>query len=99
MVAGSLTSIEVQQNVLTLFEEEYTHQDIVKRVGISRRTVDRILKRGHVKQKNDYTKKTGRPKKLSPIKVKEIKGIVKEIVELQQRKLLAKLEKISLKLP
>ena len=77
MVASLLTSIEIQQNVLTLFEEEYTHQDIVKRVGISRRTVDRIPKNGHVKQKNEYTKRNVRPRKLCRIKEKEIRGIVK----------------------
>jgi transposase len=78
MVAGSLISREKQQTVLTLSEEGYNAKDIEKRVGISRRSIGRILERGSVKERNEYHKKTGRPRRVSRQDENKIKGIVKK---------------------
>jgi hypothetical protein len=78
MTQGSITSPEVQQQVLTYLECKKSVEWISTKTGLAKTTIKRIRKRVTIKYRNEYFSPTGRLKKVSPHQKKKIKGFIQK---------------------
>lgn len=65
MVRGKLVSAAKQQQVLDMNEFGKSHNEIIEKVKLPRKTIERIIKRGSVLEHRIVTKILGRPRILS----------------------------------
>lgn len=72
-----ITLPELQGQVVMLNEMGRSISYILEKTGLSLSTIQRIIKRGSVKQEKEYGPNTGRPSKLSVIQKRRLVGLVK----------------------
>jgi transposase len=78
MVQGKLTSIELQQQVITLSQLGKKTKEIMEMTGMPKSSINKIIKRGSIKYKCQYNNPPGRPQKINKSQKTKMRKFVKE---------------------